>query len=76
MNAGIVKVGIVGAGRNTREKHIPGLRAVPGVEIVSVCNRSRASSEKCAELYEIPTVYDNWVELVRAPDTDAIVIGT
>ena len=76
MSDGIVRVGIVGAGDNTRIKHIPGFRAADGVEIVSVCNRSRASSEKVAGQFEIPKVYDNWLELVEADDTDAICIGT
>ena len=76
MRDGIVRVGIVGAGDNTRVRHIPGLRAVDGVEIVSVCNRSRESSERVAGEFEIPTVYDNWLELVEAKDTDAICIGT
>ena len=76
MGDGIVRVGIVGAGDNTRVRHIPGLRAAEGVEIVSVCNRSRESSERVAGQFEIPTVYDNWMELVEAKDTDAICIGT
>jgi predicted dehydrogenase len=71
-----IRVGIVGAGNNTRSKHIPGLRAIDGVEIVSVCNRTRASSERVAEQYALPTVYDDWRALVEAPDTEAIVIGT
>ena len=71
-----VRVGIVGAGGNTRSKHIPGLRAIEGVEIVSVCNRSRASSEKAAAELGIPRIHDDWRSLVEAPDTDAIVIGT
>ena len=71
-----ILVGIVGAGTNTRTKHIPGLQALEGVEIVSVCNRTRASSERVAELYGIPQVYDHWRALVDARDTEAIVIGT
>jgi predicted dehydrogenase len=71
-----IRVGVVGAGANTRGKHIPGLRAINGVEIVSVCNRTRASSERAAKNLGIPRVYDTWRELVEAPDTDAIVIGT
>ena len=71
-----IRVGIVGAGANTRVKHIPGLQAIEGVEIVSVSNRSRESSERVAAEYGIPTVYEDWLELVEAPDTDAIVIGT
>jgi predicted dehydrogenase len=71
-----VRVGFVGAGANTRAKHIPGLQAIEGVELASVCNRSRASSERVAEQYAIPKVYDDWRALVDAPDTNAIVIGT
>ncbi|GIV76766.1 MAG: oxidoreductase [Litorilinea sp.] len=71
-----IRVGIVGAGANTTSKHIPGLQAIEGVQVVSVCNRSRASSERVAREFGIPTVYDNWLELVNAPDTNAIVIGT
>ncbi len=71
-----IRVGIVGAGANTRLKHIPGLKAIPGVEIVSVANRSRESSESVARESGIPKVYDNWLELVEAEDTDAICIGT
>ncbi|HDK35705.1 MAG TPA: Gfo/Idh/MocA family oxidoreductase [Bacteroidetes bacterium] len=71
-----IRVGIVGAGDNTRAKHIPGLQAIEGVEIISVCNRGRKSSERAARQFGIPKVYDNWLELVEAPDTNAIVIGT
>ena len=39
--ASAIRIGIVGAGDNTRVRHIPGLQAQEGVEIVSVCNRSR-----------------------------------
>ena len=39
MTDSTIRVGIVGAGANTRSKHIPGLQAIKGVEVVSVCNR-------------------------------------
>jgi predicted dehydrogenase len=76
VNVEVIRVGVVGAGANTVEKHIPNLQAIDGVEIVSVCNRSRESSERVARQFHIPKVYDNWRELVDAPDTNAIVIGT
>jgi len=71
-----IRIGIIGAGANTKLKHIPGLRAMEGVEIVGVCNRSRESSERAAAELGIPQVYDNWQELIGAPDVDAVVIGT
>ena len=71
-----IRIGIVGAGANTRRHHIPNFQSLPDVEIVSVCNRSRESSERVAEEFNIPEVYDDWEELVEADDTDAICIGT
>src|SRR6266487_6990076 len=71
-----IRIGIVGAGGNTTARHIPGLQAIDGCAIVSVCNRSRASSQRVADQFGIPTIYDSWQELVAAPDNDAIVIGT
>src|SRR5438045_2814102 len=44
----MIRVGLIGAGGNTRARHIPGLRAVPGVEIVAVCNRRPASTAAVA----------------------------
>ena len=76
MSSEPIRVGIVGAGANTRDRHIPGLQAIAGVEIVSVCNRSAESSNRVAEQFGIPTTYAHWNELVEAPDTNAIVIGT
>jgi predicted dehydrogenase len=71
-----LRIGLVGAGANTRKRHIPGLRAIPGVEIVAVCNRRPESTAAVAAEYGIPRTYRSWQDLVEAPDLDAIVIGT
>ncbi len=71
-----VRIGMVGAGGNVRARHFPGFRALEGVELVSVCNRSRESSERAAAEYGVPTMYDNWLDLVEADDIDAVFIGT
>jgi predicted dehydrogenase len=71
-----IRVGVIGAGANTTSRHIPGLQAIDGVEVVSVCNRSRQSGERVAKQFGIPTVYENWLDLIEAEDTDAIMIGT
>ena len=73
---GVVRVGLIGAGANTRRRHIPGLREQQGVEIVSVANRSRESGERVAGEFEIPRVYDNWLDLVQSDDINAVCIGT
>ena len=76
MSTDTIRDGIIGAGRNTTSRHIHGLQAIENVEIVSVCNRSRASSERVAKEFNIPTIYEGWEDLVDASDTNAIVIGT
>lgn len=71
-----VRVGVIGAGTNTRARHIPGFQAIAGVEVVAVCNRSKASGERVAQEFGIPRVADNWREIIASPDIDAICIGT
>src|SRR6187549_819553 len=72
----VIRIGIVGAGANTRSRHIPNLKSQTGVEIVSVSNRSRESSEEAAKEFGIPRVCQHWKELVESADIDAVVIGT
>ena len=71
-----IRIGLVGAGANTTLRRMPGFGAIDGVEIVSVANRSRASGQRIADEYGLSEVYDNWVDLIEADDTDAICIGT
>ena len=71
-----IRVGIIGAGANTRLRHLPELQSIDGVEVTAVVNRSRESSQRVADDFVIPTVADNWREITSSPDIDAIVIGT
>jgi predicted dehydrogenase len=71
-----IRVGVVGAGANTRKYHIPNLKKIAGVEVVCVVNRSRASSERVAREFGIPRVHEHWQDLVTDPGIDAVVIGT
>ena len=71
-----VRVGLIGAGRNTRDRHIPGFQSVPGVEIGAVANRSRESGQRVADAFNIPAVYADWEELLEDDSLDAVCIGT
>ncbi len=71
-----IRLGLIGAGRNTRDRHIPGFLDVEGVELAAVANRSRESGQRVADSFNIPTVYDNWRDLLDDPSIDAICIGT
>ncbi len=76
MAADIVRVGIIGAGSNTRKMHIPGLQAIENVQILEVANRTPASGQKVADEFKIPKVRKHWQEIIESKETDAIVIGT
>ena len=71
-----IRVGFIGAGANCRLRHIPNFMALPGVELVSVANRSRESGERIAAEYGFQRAEDHWSRVVEAPDVDAICIGT
>jgi predicted dehydrogenase len=71
-----LRIGLIGAGANTRSRHIPGLKAIENVEIVAVCNRRPGSTAAAAREFGIAKTYEHWQDLVADPDIDAVVIGT
>ncbi len=76
MTTQTIRVGFVGAGNNTRHRHIPGFRALPGIELVAVANRTKESGERVAREFGIARVHEDWRDVVRAGDVDAVCIGT
>lgn len=76
MAADRVRVGIIGAGSNTRKMHIPGFQAIEGVQILEVANRTPASGQKVADEFKIPTVRKHWQEIIESKEIDAVLIGT
>lgn len=76
MSQQALRVGIVGAGVNTCARHIPGLQAIAGVELVAVANRTLESSRRVTERFGILRACGAWQEVVTAADVDAVVIGT
>lgn len=71
-----IGIGFIGAGANTRLRHLPGFAAIEGVRLVSVANRSLESSRAVAEAFAIERVADDWQAVVADPEVDAICIGT
>ena len=76
MSNGKIRLGIVGAGNVTVTHYGPRFNALDGVELAGVVNRTRESSEQAARELGIPTVYDDWTELMEDPNIDAVHIGT
>jgi predicted dehydrogenase len=71
-----LRVGFIGAGANTRARHLPGFKAIPGIVLQFICNRSAESSQRVAKEFGVARIEQSWREAVKAPDVDAICIGT
>lgn len=72
-----IRVGIIGAGGIVKQRHIPGLRGCPDVQIVQVTNRSLASAEAfCREFAPEAQAVERWEELASSRDVDVVWIGT
>ena len=76
MSTDSLRIGFIGAGGICRSRHLPGLAAIDGVEVVVVCNRSTESSERVAGDFGIPEVDTDWQRVIARDDLDIIFIGT
>lgn len=71
-----LKIGIIGAGGNTRSRHIPGFQAIDDVEVTAVCNRSAESGQRVADEFGIPRVATAPEDIIHGDDVDAVCVGT
>lgn len=71
-----LRIGIIGAGGNTRAKHIPGFKAIAGVEVTVICNRTMESGQKVAREFGVPYATTSAKDVIESKDIDAICIGT
>jgi predicted dehydrogenase len=70
-----LRIGLIGAGANTRTMHVPGFRKCPDVEVVGVANRSRESSERVAGELNIATVFESPEALAKTGDVPGARVG-
>lgn len=71
-----IRIGIVGAGGIVKQRHLPGLLALPNVRITAVANSSLASAEAfCQEFAPDAKAYARWEDVVDNEDVDVVWIG-
>lgn len=70
-----IRIGIVGAGGIVRAEHVPRFRAIEGVELTAVANRSPESSRRAAAELGIERACEDWRALVADPEIDAVLVG-
>ena len=71
-----IRIGVVGLGGIMRQRHMPGLRPIPGVSVVAVCNSSPESTRRAADEFDIGRTFEHWQDLVQWEGVDAVLIGT
>ncbi len=64
----IIVLGIIGAGGNTKFKHILFLGNIQGVVIKVICNRTLPSAQKFCDEFQITDTYDNHQDLMDDPN--------
>lgn len=71
-----LRVGLIGAGANVRDRHMPGFRSIKGLKVVSVVNRSPESGKAFADEFSIDRVAPSVDALLADSEIDAVCIGT
>ncbi|WP_404713098.1 Gfo/Idh/MocA family oxidoreductase [Sphingomonas sp. MMS24-J13] len=70
-----MKIALAGAGA-FGEKHLDGLKNIPGVEVISVVGRTLESTQKTADKYGIGHVTTDLAETLALPGLDAVILAT
>lgn len=68
-----IKIGVIGAGK-IASLHLSVMSMMPGIDVVGITSRTRKKAEQLAEKYSIPTVYDNYSELIDHGTPDALML--
>lgn len=71
-----LRLGLIGAGGNTRLRHIPGFKAQHNISLEVVANRTIESGQKIADEFGVARVTDDWMKVIDDKSIDAVCIGT
>lgn len=72
----IIRVGIIGAGGIVKQRHLPGLRALPQVRITAVANSTLASAEAfCRDHAPEARPIARWEDVVDNREVDVVWVG-
>lgn len=72
MNAGVVRIGVLGCARIVPKALIEPARRFPEAQVIAIASRSRQKAERFAARWGIPRVHNTYEDVIRDPDVDAI----
>ena len=67
-----LRIGTLGAAKITPLALIYPARKIDAVEVVAIAARDPKRAKKFAKKHRIPTVFDNYEDLIQSDDIDAI----
>lgn len=70
-----IRIGVIGTGFGARV-HIPGFRAIPGVEVACIAGRDHNRTEEIARDLRVPKAYRSWEALIGDEALTAVSIAT
>tara|TARA_Y100000588_G_scaffold79297_2_gene82889 strand:+ start:2583 stop:3644 length:1062 start_codon:yes stop_codon:yes gene_type:complete len=71
----IVRIGIIGAGWVTQERHLPRLQKVREATVDRIWSWHPENARKVADTFGIPSTPRNWREIVDDESIDAIIVS-
>ena len=71
-----VRLGIIGGGAIVQVAHLPVLRKTRGVKIAALCDVDLSKARALAQRSGIPSVYDDFEDLLAHEELDAVLIAT
>jgi predicted dehydrogenase len=73
-----IGIGIIGSGGIAQGAHLPAYKALAddSVRVIAVADVRRETAEQAAQKFEVPHVYEDYREMLRRDDIDAVSVCT
>ncbi|MFC4769972.1 Gfo/Idh/MocA family protein [Effusibacillus consociatus] len=71
-----IRIGLIGAGGIARYRHLPCCAAIADVEVVAVFDAVEETARQAAAKFNIPTVFDDYRQMLEQKDIAAVLITT
>jgi len=69
-----IRIGIIGAGKIVRVRHLPEAKSNPNAQIGAVCDIDALRAQEMAEKYSCKA-YTDYKKLIQNPDLDAVIVA-
>ncbi|HMF54806.1 MAG TPA: Gfo/Idh/MocA family oxidoreductase [Pyrinomonadaceae bacterium] len=70
----MIRLGVIGCGGVTEQRHLPALRQVSGVKVVALADIDSARLERVAEQFGVARRYTAYSDLIESNDVDAVAV--